>query len=350
MAQRNSQPNREDLTNSRDARVVRRQLERHELYMNLLAHARRIGEQNGHDTSKLLEAITMGQSDFQRLTAKTGQRIARRRRPAKRNGLTPVRVFLDECGSHNLGDKDPFGAFALAAVLVPDIDYPALDAHWKKWKEERLGSQDKVVHEPDVRKSTGAFWFGNDPVKQTEVRESLAEEIAYLDFVAIVCVVNRNAYVKEVGDVAFDNSLPGHIYLMALDFMLERIALALEYHFGGAYAHLVAESRGSREDALLQFEYVRVHLDATSYIAPTWFRQQLSPGITFYGKKDNIAGLELADLLARPCCEKVLAPGSIPDRWPAFRRKLCPGVETAHSILGLKIVPWDDQYAGVWNS
>ena len=137
---------------------------------------------------------------------------------------------------------------------------------------------------------------------------------------------------------------------MALDFLLERIVLALETHFNGAYGHIIAEARGPREDALLQYEYVRLHLDGTSYISPSWFRQQLAPSIEFKIKKDNISGLQIADLLARPCGEKILDPSSSPVRWPQFRGKLCPGQETAHSILGLKVVPWGQRYADIWKS
>ena len=126
--------------------------------------------------------------------------------------------------------------------------------------------------------------------------------------------------------------------------------MILESQFNCASAHIIAEARGSREDALLQYEYVRLLLDGTSYISPSWFRQQLTPAIEFRTKEDNCSGLQIADLLARPCGEKIINNLSTPDRWPEFREKLCLGQETAHSILGLKIVPWHERYIDIWKS
>jgi len=173
--------------------------------------------------------------------------------------------------------------------------------------------------------------------------------IKELDFTAVVCVVRRDAYLASYGAGALDESLPAHLYLMSLDFVLERLALALDTEFGGGRARVIAESRGPKEDALLQYEFARLLLQGTSYISPSWFRQQFHPGITFEGKGGAFSsGLQLADLLARPSAEKVVNPESEPERWPEFRLKLCPGRETKNSVLGLKIVPWDESFAGIW--
>jgi len=127
--------------------------------------------------------------------------------------------------------------------------------------------------------------------------------------------------------------------------------MVLEAQFNGGRAKVIAESRGAKEDALLQYEFARLHLDGTSYIASAWFRQQLHPGIHFEPKGGpNASGLQLADLSARPVAEKVAAPKSNPERWEQVRLKLCAGQQTKNSILGLKIMPWDPIYADLWKS
>ena len=180
--------------------------------------------------------------------------------------------------------------------------------------------------------------------------EGLREKIAKLDFTGVVCVLNRPEYVKLHGMDSMDESLPAHAYLMMLHFIAERVVMVLDKNFGSARARVVAESRGYLEDALLQYEFARLQLDGTSYVSAAWFRHQLCCGIEFIGKGENSTGLQIADLLARPCGEKVLNPASTPDRWPEFRQKLCQDQETVHSILGLKIVPWDEQYVDIWKS
>jgi hypothetical protein len=83
--------------------------------------------------------------------------------------------------------------------------------------------------------------------------------------------------------------------------------------------------------------------------SPSWFRQQLHPGITFQGKGGAFSsGLQVADLLDWPCDEKLLNPEADPARWEEFRAKLCPGKETKNSLIGLKVVPWDAGFSDIW--
>jgi hypothetical protein len=69
--------------------------------------------------------------------------------------------------------------------------------------------------------------------------------------------------------------------------------------------------------------------------------------VHFESKLANVSGLQLADLTARPVGAAVL---DIPDNylWQEVQAKLCPLKDTKHSILGLKVYPWDDRYGNLW--
>ena len=69
--------------------------------------------------------------------------------------------------------KGEFEAFVLASVIIPDSQYPKVDEEWKGWKRASLGSEDKLVHEPDVRHGRGPFFFEGDVTKRVAVVESL---------------------------------------------------------------------------------------------------------------------------------------------------------------------------------
>lgn len=337
----------EKLEQSRDARIAARLLDQHENYVNLLRQAARIRSDGGFpDAPRLATLIQAGDTELRTLRRKTGGRIYGRRRPTGRKGGPRCTVFLDECGGPTLTSPEIYRAFVLAAVIIRDQDYEAIDRRWKAWKLTNFGSADHFIHEPEVRNKTG--FFNQQP---ESMFSSLSAEIASLDFAAVVCVLHRPEYIARYGLQALDNSLPAHPYLMALDFVMERVVMVLDSQFNGSIQAVVrAESRGPLEDALLEYEFARLHLDGTSYIAGAWFRQQLQPGVRFESKDTNSTGLQLADLLARPCGDKVLDPASTPERWPEFRSKLCPGRETKHSILGIKIVPWDEKYEDLWKS
>ena len=287
-----------------------------------------------------------GDSELRALRGLAGGRPYGRRRPTKRKSGPRCTVYLDECGSYSLASPEAFPAFALGAAIIRDDEYQSIDQNWKEWKLRNLESADIVVHEPDARKRTGRFGSVSG-----EVFNSLEAELASLNFAAVVCVIRRPEYLLAYGANPPDKSLPTHPYLMALDFLMERIVMVLDRQFGGSVgATVIAESRGPKEDAVLALEFARLHLDGTSYISAHWFRQQLQPGMRFEGKQSNSTGLQLADLLVRPCAEKVIDPSCSPERWKAIRTKLAPGNETKHSILGLKIVPWKPEFDGLWES
>jgi hypothetical protein len=337
-------PEPHELEASRRARVATREMDRLEQYSAALRRAQALRPGTGGLADPILQTLIQQAETASKLAAaKVGGLVVSRRRPARPHPTTACTVYLDECGAHDLGAPMDFPVFVLTAVVVPDADYGALDQAWQDWKARELGANDYPVHEPDVRKRKGRW-------RNQAAIDGLRQTLEQLDFTAIACVVHRPDYIDEHGKGPLDESLPSHIYLMTLDFIFERLALALDTKFGGGRARVVAESRGPREDALLQYEFARLHLDGTSYISDSWFRQQFHPGIDFQGKETNCTGLQLADLVARPCGEKVIDPASRPERWPEARMKLCPGMETKNSILGLKILPWRPDYEELWKS
>ncbi len=340
----------EELAATRDDRLARRRLERQERYLSLLRLACRTRQDNAYSLVKIQEVITQAENELEGLRQRAGGRISPRKRPRKIETDATCRIFIDECGSHSLKSKDKYEAFVLGAVIVPDAEYSALKTRWKRWKITYLGSAQKKVHEPDIRERTKSFWCNGSRAKQEKAVYALTRWIDRTDYAAIACVINRPRYKEEFGTDALDESLPQHPYLMTVHFIAERLAMVLYSQFGGARGRLIVESRGPLEDANFQYEFTRLFLDGTSYVSATMFRQQFEPGIEFLGKEANSTGLQLVDILARPCGEKVIDPDSTPDRWPQLRRKVCRGQETEHSILGMKIVPWEDRYEGLWES
>jgi hypothetical protein len=340
----------DQLATSRPARNARQRLGRHEKYLNLLERARRLRLDSGLPADLLEQTLKQAQDELPNLTEATAGPIWPRARPKKIETPETCTIYIDECGGHNFTAKERFGAFCVAAVIIRDSDWPNVDREWKAWKQVFLGSESKRVHEPDIRDGNLSFWCGGDALKRQRAIDALPDILGRLSFGAVACVFHRVEYAERIGKGRWDESLPDQAYLMAVDFVIERLAMALYYQLDGAQARVVWESREPAQDARVQYEFARLFLDGTSYVSPSFIRQQLKPGLEFQTKESNNTGLQLADLLARPVAEKILDPASTPERWLAFRTKLCPEQRTGNSILGLKIVPWDDKYAGIWKS
>jgi hypothetical protein len=336
---------------SRGPRVARRRLERLDEYVSLLRRAKSTVPAFGQEKADPLLQKLINDADAMRgnLQVAAEGRVFRRKRP-KNSVPSPADsclVFIDECGAHALGAKDTFPVFCLAAVIVRESGWRELDLLMRAWKVATVGDENFVIHEPEIRYHLGPW---GKPEREA-LLELLREQLVKLDFTVVACVLRRAEFVKDFGVGPLDESLPGHPYLMALDFLIERVLMVLDDDFKGGRAKVVAESRGALEDALLQYEFARLHLDGTSYIHSSWFRQQMHPGVHFEHKGGQYAtGLQLADLSARPIAEKVVAPGTTPERWPEIARKLCRGQGTKNSILGLKIIPWDSAFEKIWET
>lgn len=338
-------PTHKELAKSRDPRLAQQLLVQQENYINLLRQAASLlGDANPQSSGVIDQLIQTGLQDLNRLRQLFNGRVVSRKRPQNRSSVDRCCVYLDECGAHELRAQDPYRVFVLSAVIIRDSDFGEVDRAWKDFKTRALGSPDVLVHEPDVRKADGPFDNPHRNYKLAEMRRTFAS----LPLTIVTVVVHRDDYLQDFGLGPVDSSLPAHIYWMALDFLMERVAMTLDLQFMGAAARVVAEARGPLQDTELQYEYARLLIQGTSYIWDGWFRRTFPPGVTFEPKTTNSTGLQLADLVARPVGDKVINKRKNPYLWDEIRVKMCPLVETQNSILGLKIMPWRARHKELW--
>ena len=101
--------------------------------------------------------------------------------------------------------------------------------------------------------------------------------------------------------------------------------------------HIVVEKRGKHEDAglelELELEFRRV-CDGSNYQ-----RRELPFEIVFADKKSNSAGLQMADLLARPVGMKMLRPDQPNRAYEIIERKFYRNERGQYKGWGLKCFP-----------
>jgi hypothetical protein len=96
-----------------------------------------------------------------------------------------------------------------------------------------------------------------------------------------------------------------HPYHYCLQVLLERFVLFL--HRRGHRGDVMVESRGGKEDRKLKDSYARLYQHGTDYIPPDRWQERLtSCELKVKPKIANIAGLQLADLIAHPSRREVL--------------------------------------------
>lgn len=261
---------------------------------------------------------------------------------------TPYTIFIDECGGHSPPMPGAFPAFCLCALLVDKHTYDEfLVPRWEGLKARFLQSSDgttlrgrsSITHEPSLRPRNLKHRLRSVPTGPELFEREFSALIEEVDFTVIAAVVRTDDYYRQYSGSQVDRFLPSSVYSLCLDFIMERAVHFLSSGNRSGLGRAVAESRERREDALLQYEYVRLQLEGTQYASDSWFRQQLSPTIEFKTKGENICGLQLVDILARPIAEKVVDPLTPVRRWDAVRAKLYDGEQGRPESYGLKVFP-----------
>lgn len=206
-------------------------------------------------------------------------------------------VFVDESGDHGLISIDPhYPVFVLAFCLFEKTAYaeqvaPAM----LKFKFKHFGHDQIILHEHEIRKARGAFNILQNPSRRGPFMTDLNQLVEQSPLLIVASVIRKDDYRKRYSD-------PDNPYHIAMGFGLERIYLHLNsLGCRTGLTHFLFESRGRKEDIELELEYRRLcQRNATG--------NQLPFEIVMADKKCNSAGLQLADLIARPIGRKILKP------------------------------------------
>jgi len=224
-------------------------------------------------------------------------------------------VYVDESGDHGMQTLDPnYPLFVLAFCVFYKRHYsekvvPAL----QKFKFNYFGHDLVVLHETEIRKETGRFRFQSRAHK-LQFMNDLTNIIDASNFILISCVIDKSSLRNRGGT-------PDNPYHLALGFCLETLyELMQEKNQDGALTHVVVERRGKKEDNELELEFRRI-CDGANRLGIT-----LPFDIIFGDKKVNSAGLQLADLVARPIGLHVLRPGQNNRAFDVLQQKFfCSG-------------------------
>ena len=207
-------------------------------------------------------------------------------------------VYVDESGDHSLASVDrDYPVFVLALCIFHKRHYsekiiPAVE----KLKFNYFGHDSVVLHENEIRKQKGPFAFLAQRAVRDEFMAQLSSIMDASNFILIAGVVDKARLSKSEGAA----SNPYHI---ALGVCLEALrSFLVEKQQGQLKTHVVVECRGKKEDAELELEFRRICDGSNSGGQPLPF------DIVFADKKTNLAGLQLADLVARPVGINYLRP------------------------------------------
>jgi len=228
-------------------------------------------------------------------------------------------VFADESGDHGMVSIDPqYPVFALTFCALRKADYvgtvvPAV----QRFKFGIWGHDSVVLHEHEIRKSLGPFGLlRTDRALRTRFFDGLNALMEATPMTIYASVIDKVKHRAKYAN-------PWNPYEIALHFCMERLHMMLTAHQEqGKTVHVVFESRGAKEDAELELEFRRIAGNNShwGYRRHDFSRFDFQP--VFIPKSANAAGLQLADLTARPIALSRLRPDQPNRAFEIIRSKL----------------------------
>lgn len=245
---------------------------------------------------------------------------------------------MDESGDHGLNNFDiNYPIFVLAAVVLDTGGRRKLESGFSFLKRTYFGTEAIIFHEREIRRREKPFDNLEDVVYSRFIVD-LTKLIDGLDFKVIAAVIDKRRLVQ-----AYDT--PRNPYEIALGFIMERVAMEVGlYH--GLELPMFIEGRGKKEDRelLRVFRALRSGRDPLSLELRYGARVTLAKmRLHFHSKLENIAGLQLADLVARPIGLRYLHPDQTNRAFEVIDSKLRRGPQGQVIGYGLKIFPKTQQ-------
>jgi hypothetical protein len=182
---------------------------------------------------------------------------------------------------------------------VDSTIFPALEA----LKRNFFGSHPDdpiVLHRKELVNKKPPFEALQDSATEAAFNRELLTLFQTWDYVVLTVVIDKLEHQQRYRTWRFDP------YQYGLTDMVERYVLWLAQQ--DAQGDVMSESRGGREDRRLKDSFERVCQEGSDFVPPDRFQARLtSRQLKVKSKANNIAGLQLADLMAHASFRATLA-------------------------------------------
>ncbi len=214
-------------------------------------------------------------------------------------GFSNFIIYVDESGDHSLESINPeYPLFVLTFCLATKADYRAQIApEVAGFKHRWFGHEAVILHAHEIRKEKGDFKFLFDRAVRERFLDDLTALMDRLPYTLIASAIDKVRLNHQYAD-------PDNPYSIGMQFCLERAFFYLrEQGEADKLTHVLVESRGRKEDADLELVFRRICDGANA------FGHRLPFEVVFVDKKQNLPGLQLADLVCHPIGRHLLKPG-----------------------------------------
>ena len=215
-------------------------------------------------------------------------------------------MYVDEVGNADLrSSDDPNHRFLSLTGVVIELGHVESVVHpeMETLKSTYFGSHPDdpvILHRKELLNSRGPFVSLRDPVIRAAFDHELLGLMSAWDYRVISVCLDKKAHREKYTVWQYD---PYHYCLAVL---LERYVYFLNRR--SVRGDVIAESRGGKEDRRLKESFVRLIEKGSGYADGAQIAGALtSRQLKVKQKSNNLAGLQLADLLAHPSRNEILS-------------------------------------------
>lgn len=216
------------------------------------------------------------------------------------------RLYIDEVGNHDLESSDNpnerfltlFGAW-IEDTEITDVIQPQMREIKREFFQQDP-DEAVIFHRKKISRFQGPFKIlYSDVEKRREFGDRMLRAFEEWPYTAVAVTIDKREHVDKYSVWHYEP------YHYCLEVLLERYVLFL--HYGDHRGDVMIEARFPTVDRKLAASYHRIFQKGTDHIPENIFQATLtSSRLKIKEKRQNIAGLQLADLLAHPAQYDVL--------------------------------------------
>ncbi len=214
-------------------------------------------------------------------------------------------LFIDESGHPNLDKiEDNYPCFAACGVLVSRNNYSDIEQRIAAIKSRFWGDKTVIFRSYNIRKNRKEFeiFIGNNEMKSDFINciNNLVTESRF----KIICpVIHKRDHKAKYGDKAYG------AYEIAINFLLQRCIYTMckVYTPTPKKLNIILEKRDPKLDKEIENLILSLMKYGDGFVSANEYSQYINE-IKFEGKYRDIAGLQMADLMAYPIISYVQYP------------------------------------------
>jgi hypothetical protein len=244
------------------------------------------------------------------------------------------RIYIDEVGNPDLESSDnPNHRYLSLTGVILELDYvqttlhPQLEAlklkHFRPHPDEPI-----ILHRKEMIHAVEPFAALADDALRGSFDVELLGLLQDWRYSVVTVCLDKKRHKTTYSTWRYD---PYH-YCLAV--MLERYLFFLDD--AGARGDIMAEARGGKADMRLKASFERLWQSGTEFVEAARFQARFtSRQLKVKPKAVNVAGLQLADLLAHPSRDEILTEqGLLTKPQREFARKVVAILRSKYYVSG----------------